>query len=87
MKNVIYSKQLYRKHDEDWAYIRVTEEANAYFVWIDHSYEGYMILDWSWLNRDAMIEKAVDLSRMKYETLLNSEIFVKKGAAWAEMKR
>ena len=87
MENMMFRKQIFFNSDEDNADIEVTQESNAFIIWLNDAYHGRFILDYHVWDRDAMIEKAVDLSRKPIETLLNSEIFVKKGKAWAEVKR
>jgi len=87
MNNILYQKEIYFNHEEDNAFIYVTDETNGYFIWLDDTDKGKFILDYHTYDRDKMIEKAVELGKQTIEKLLESEIMIKKGKAWAESKR
>jgi len=87
MDDILYQKQIYFNHEEDEAYIYVTDEQNCYIVWLVDAKAGKFILDFHTYDRDKMIEKAVELGKLTIEELLESEIMIKKGKAWAKSKR
>lgn len=66
MDNIIFKKMVYYINDEDYLCIQVTKENNGFFIWFvsDQNDVSDSIIDYDLFDKDGIIEKAVDISRL-----------------------